>query len=131
MAKIAFMVLHQLGATQVFKVDEIEDPTTEEEFKKFEYESSIPITWEQYQQKYPEVEEKVGLDCLRAHRNTLLLKSDWVMTVDNFESLKNKDEWVAYRKALRDITKNHPPFVWNGTDLDVKKMFPSEPKVIR
>lgn len=128
---IANKVLHALGATQVFKVNEFEDPQTEEEFNLLEYESSTPITWEQYQQKYPEVEQTFGLRCLRAHRNRLLEKSDWIMTVDNFQTLANKDEWVAYRKALRDITMNHPPFVWKGTDLDVEKMFPTEPKVIR
>jgi hypothetical protein len=129
--RLAHKVLHNLGATQVFKVEEYEDPKTEEEFNLLEYESRNKITWKQYQEKYPEIEKTVGLHCLRAHRNRLLTKSDWIMTVDSFESLKNKDEWVAYRKALRDITINPPPFVWKGSDLDVQKMFPEEPKVIR
>lgn len=131
MVKIAHLVLHSLGATQVFKVEELEDPKTEEEFSFFEYESPAPITWTQYQQKYPEVEQTVGLRSLRGHRNRLLAKTDWVMTVDNFQTLSNKDQWVAYRKALRDITLNPPPFLWKGSDLDVQKMFPTEPNVIR
>lgn len=131
MVKIAHLVLHSLGATQVFKVEEREDPKTEEEFNLLEYESPVPITWEQYQQKYPEVERSIGSGCLRGHRNRLLAKTDWVMTVDNFQTLENKNEWVVYRQALRDITLFPPPFVWKGNDLDLDKMFPAEPKVIR
>lgn len=129
--RIADRVLHKLGAIQVFKVDKFDDPTTQEEFNLLEYQSSVPITWEQYQKAYPEVEQVFGLRCLRAHRNRLLAKTDWVMTVDSFQTLENKNEWVAYRQALRDITLFPPAFVWKGNDLDVDQMFPPEPKVIR
>ena len=128
---IADRVLQKLGASLVFKVEQFEDPKTEEEFNLLEYESSVPITWEQYQQKYPEVEQTFGMRCLRAHRNRLLAKTDWVMTVDSFQTLENKNEWVVYRQSLRDITLFPPPFVWKGNDLDLDKMFPAEPKVIR
>ena len=129
--RIADRILQKLGAGLVFKVDKFEDPTTEDEFNLLEYESPVPITWEQYQQAYPEVEQTFGLRCLRANRNRLLSKTDWVMTVDSFQTLENKNEWVVYRQALRDITLFPPPFVWKGNDLDVDKMFPVEPKVIR
>lgn len=126
-------VLINLGATRVFKVDQFKDPLTEEEFNLLEYESPASISWEQYQQKYPEIEQKLGDRYLRAHRDILLQKTDWVMTVDIFQSLKNKEEWVSYRQALRDITKNPPPFKWKeGGVLDVSNMsLPLQPKVIR
>lgn len=131
--RLANKILHELGATQVFKVDWFKDPESEEEFNLLEYESAVPITWQQYQQKYPEVEQKFGTRYLRGHRDVLLQKTDWVMTADIYQSLKNKEEWVTYRQALRDITKNPPPFVWKeGGGLDIDNMsLPVQPKVIR
>lgn len=130
---IASKVLTALGATQVFRVNQFDDPKTEEEFNLLEYESLVPITWEQYQQKCPEIEEKFGIMYLRVHRDVLLQKTDWVMTADIYQSLKNKEEWVTYRQALRDITKNPPPFKWKeGGGLDIDNMsLPVQPKVIR
>lgn len=129
---VAQHVLAALGAKQVLKVDDYEDPTTEEEFKKLQYESDVEITWEQYQQLYPEIENKIGLKQLRFNRDILLQKTDWIMTVDSFQTLQNKEEWVAYRKALRDLPENPPPFKWNGMLLDIEKMdMPVKPAIIR
>jgi hypothetical protein len=130
---IADRVLLNLGATQVFRVNQFNDPKTEEEFALLEYESPVPITWEQYQQKCPEIEEKFGTRYLRAHRDVLLQKTDWVMTADIYQSLKNKEEWVTYRQALRDITKNPPPFKWkDGGALDIDNMsLPVQPPILR
>jgi len=128
---LANRVLHELGATQVFKTGNFEDPQTEEEFNLLEYESPVAITWQQYQEKYPIVEQAVGIRFLRTHRNALLSKCDWIMTADNYQSLANKEEWVAYRQALRDLPSNPPPFKWKNGDLDVEQMFPKEPAVIR
>lgn len=126
-------VLITLGATQVKCIESLNDPQTEEEFNHLEYESNEPITWDQYQSKYEEVKEEQGLKVLRLQRKDLLQKTDWVMTADNFQSLTNKDDWVAYRKMLRDLPTNHPPFIWKSLDiLDFEKMgIPSQPPILR
>lgn len=107
------------------------DPTNEEEFLEIKYTSEIPITWEMYTEAYPVVENLVGMKLLRLERTRQLSKSDWVMTVDSFQTLANKDEWLAYRQALRDLPSNPPPFKWKNGDIDVEAMFPVQPNVIR
>lgn len=130
--KIAYLVVLALGA-KMCKIDEIiDDPQTEEEFKKLEYQSDTEITWQQYQDKYVEVERKYGLKFLRIVRNQLLRDTDWIMAVDNFNSLTNKEDWIAYRKALRDLPDNPPPFKWIGTKLDTDSMdMPKQPPILR
>jgi hypothetical protein len=128
---LANKVLHVLGATQVFKVNEVEDPSTEEEFNLLQYESPVPITWQQYQEKYSEIERYFGIRYLRVQRDRLLKKTDWIMTVDNFQTLANKDEWISYRQMLRDLPANPPPFKWKNGDLDIEQMIPAEPSIIR
>jgi len=39
---------------------------------------------------------------IRDQRNEKLNKSDWTQL---FDSSANKDDWIAYRKSLRDLTK--------------------------
>ncbi len=120
---LAHHVLGKLGATQVFNITVTDDPMTEEEFNQLQYESVEPIAWEQYQIKYEEVKEQIGIRILRDQRSILLQKTDWVMTTDNFQSLSNKDQWVTYRQMLRDLPTNHPPFIWKSLDqLDLEKM---------
>jgi len=128
---LAHRVLHHRGATEVVNVTENNDPTTEEEFLKLEYTSPEPITWQMYIEAYPIVENLIGMQRLRSERTKKLTKTDWIMTVDNFQTLANKDEWLAYRQALRDLPSNPPPFKWKGTELDVDAMFPVEPPIIR
>jgi hypothetical protein len=129
---LAHKVLLALGARQVFKIENGPDPQTEEEFNKLEYESSNPITWQQYQEKLPEIEQKFGVRYLRQERDRLLQKTDWIMTVDNFQTLANKEEWVAYRKVLRDLPQNPPPFKWKNMVLDFENMsLPVQPPIIR
>lgn len=49
---------------------------------------------------------------IKSERNTLLSESDWTQLSD--VSISNKDQWVAYRQALRNITTQTDPFniVW-------------------
>ena len=44
---------------------------------------------------------------IRKERNTLLAKSDWTQLPDNSLSEEKKNQWIAYRKQLRDL----PPLV--------------------
>jgi hypothetical protein len=50
---------------------------------------------------------------VRAQQRELLYKSDWTCSVTDYE-VPNKAEWVQYRAAVRDVTKQSDPFaiVW-------------------
>lgn len=56
-------------------------------------------------------------DYIRDKRNNLLAQSDWTQLPDS--PLKDNPAWLAYRKALRDITENF------DTPLDV--VWPEHP----
>lgn len=130
--KVAHIVLHSLGATEVPLLDTVDDPQTKEEFEALSYVSSTPIEWDDYKAKYDELLLKTALKKIRVERNIRIAKSDWIMTVDNAESLANKNDWVVYRQALRDLPENPPTLVWKGTELDFSQMnMPVEPPVVR
>lgn len=127
---IAHLVLIALGANEAQCVDS--DPQTEAEFLALRYVSSTPISWDAYQAKYDEVLQATALKQLRAERNRRIARTDWIMTVDNAETLANKADWIAYRQALRDLPENPPPFVWNGHTLAFSEMtMPIEPPILR
>jgi hypothetical protein len=130
---VAHKVLHKLGATQVRKIDGMEDPTCEEEFLLLDYDSPSPISWNDYLAKYDEVVKEAGKKLIRFERTIRLSKCDWIMTIDNIDILANKDEWIAYRQALRDLPDNMPPLVWKGPqELDFSKMnMPVQPPIVR
>jgi len=46
---------------------------------------------------------------VRTQQRELLYKSDWTCSVTDYEP-PNKAEWVQYRAALRDVTKQSDPF---------------------
>jgi hypothetical protein len=50
---------------------------------------------------------------VRAQQRQKLYESDWTCSVTDYE-VPNKSEWVQYRAALRDVTKQADPFaiVW-------------------
>ena len=50
---------------------------------------------------------------VRAQQRQKLYESDWTCSVTDYE-VPNKSEWVQYRQALRDVTKQSDPFkiVW-------------------
>jgi len=45
---------------------------------------------------------------VREVRNSLLVETDWIVLSD--VNISNKDEWLAYRQALRDMTSVDNPF---------------------
>ena len=58
-----------------------------------------------------ESQRKRELVIVRLKRNELLQKSDYTMLND--AGVANQDEWIKYRQALRDITKQDPlTVVW-------------------
>jgi len=50
---------------------------------------------------------------LRETRNQLLQESDWIVTRETEApgSIKNYDEWQAYRQALRDLPSISSPLI--------------------
>lgn len=49
----------------------------------------------------PEPEPPLTWDQIRSQRNYLLSQTDWIFAPD--VTLKNKEDWLTYRQALRDI----------------------------
>ncbi len=77
----------------------------------------VPHTSEEGQTTYKFVMDEEAVANLwrsvKTHRNQLLKDSDWICSVTDY-CPPNKDQWVAYRQALRDITAQPNPFrlVW-------------------
>jgi Phage tail assembly chaperone protein len=46
---------------------------------------------------------------VRAQQKQKLYESDWTCSVTDYE-VPNKDQWIQYRQALRDVTKQTDPF---------------------
>jgi len=57
---------------------------------------------------------EVLLDDVRARRDSLLKDSDWTQLADSPLTQGEKDEWSAYRQALRDLpeTQDIDSIVW-------------------
>jgi Phage tail assembly chaperone protein len=50
-----------------------------------------------------------GWSQVRAQQRQKLYESDWTCSVSDYE-VPNKDQWITYRQALRDVTKQTDPF---------------------
>jgi hypothetical protein len=50
---------------------------------------------------------------LKQHRNVMLVQSDWRVGIDSPLAEEEKQEWIEYRKYLRDLTKNIPSVLGN------------------
>ena len=50
----------------------------------------------------PEPEPPLAWEQIRSERNYLLSQTDWIFAPD--VALKNKEAWLTYRQALRDVT---------------------------
>jgi hypothetical protein len=61
----------------------------------------------------PFTEEELSKDheeSIKKQRLTLLKESDWVVLPHSPVTGTKLEEWVTYRQALRDITKQKPPY---------------------
>jgi len=68
----------------------------------------------------------------RYYRNQSLKESDWVLSYDNAMDLLNLDEWIAYRKALREITSNLKLVYYEGTtNINWRATLPTKPQILR
>lgn len=127
-------VLYHLGATRTVNASHISDPTIEEEFNQLDFTSPTPITWSDYQRTLPIVQAIIARKSIRRYRDQMLRNSDWVMTIDNVNTLANKEEWIAYRQALRDMPATVTNYEWipESHDLNFSKMnIPKAPPVVR
>lgn len=80
-----------------------------------------PYAWEEYEQALAEVETDVARAALRDERNKRLAASDFVMFPD--VQVQDKEAWVAYRQALRDLPETARPKLLPGTErLDISSV---------
>lgn len=72
---------------------------------------------------------------LRKFRDGFLKDSDWLLTYDNVETLANLDDWIKYRKDLRDFFSDlTKPVILQEDSItwDIYAMgFPKAPPIIR
>jgi hypothetical protein len=91
-------------------------------YKSFKGET---YTEEEFKLKYDEVEKDYSINKLRLERNVLLKESDWVMVTDY--NPPNKDEWVTYRQALRDLPQTQPNITTDNNGNLINPVFPTKP----
>tara|TARA_R110000824_G_scaffold146457_3_gene315278 strand:- start:221 stop:592 length:372 start_codon:yes stop_codon:yes gene_type:complete len=84
------------------------------------------ITTEEFKLKYDEVEKDYSINKLRIERNVLLKDCDWVMMSDL--DLANKDEWITYRQALRDLPKTQSGVTTDIAGNLIDAVFPIKPE---
>ena len=65
-----------------------------------------PIPKEQILAIIPQVELDMALENLRAKRNKLLADCDWTQLPDVGFNAAERNAWMIYRQALRDLTNN-------------------------
>jgi hypothetical protein len=83
---------------------------------------------ETIQDKYPDFTLAHNLVILRNERNTRLTDSDMFGLADYpFSSDAIKQEWFAYRQALRDITTTYPNPVTDDDDNLIGITWPTKP----
>jgi len=67
---------------------------------------TTPISKADIEALFPIVEFEMALDELRAKRNKALADSDWTQLPDVGFNAAERNAWMIYRQALRDITNN-------------------------
>ncbi len=63
-------------------------------------------TYEEIIQCWNEIRIAVAWEEIRIQRDSLLTQSDWA-TLPDATPKPNKEAWLSYRQALRDITKTY------------------------
>ena len=65
--------------------------------------------WDEEKETWSYPDEKlVSLSEVRATRDSMLLASDWRVSISDYPS-SDSEAWVAYRKLLRDFTDTYVP----------------------
>jgi hypothetical protein len=142
MLTVAVHVLEALGATDFYNPMNIslDDPTNEDEFKLIRFKSPRPVTWQMYQEKEPEVIQKVRAQMITYAKKQIeerclkaLQDSDYLMLTDNFSLLVNGDDWIAYRRMLRSLpeTLDYTTLFFAPLQIDIQNALPQPPPKIR
>lgn len=94
----------------------------------FMVENNVSIEWnsdpslrptdEEIQKKVDELKAKLPMTQLRIRRDMLLSQSDYKMVSDYKH--KNKQAWIDYRQALRDLPETIKQINGNETDYPTK-----------
>ena len=79
------------------------------------HDGQTPPTQEQIQEKLAELEAAEPMRLLRIERDRLLSETDWRATVDYPGS--DKQSWLDYRKALRDLPATAEPKLDEDSNL--------------
>lgn len=134
MLNVGYITLLYLGATEIRNANQVNDPISEEEFKLIDFVAPNVITWTDYQNGITPALNNQGMKLIKFERNARLQRTDYVMTVDFFNSLRNRDDWINYRQALRDFPEQIKTIVWiiPGQTIDWDATgFPKEPPIIK
>jgi hypothetical protein len=83
-------------------------------------------TQEEFKTRYDEVEQDYSINKLRDARDILLKDSDWSMMSDL--DLANKDEWITYRQALRDLPETQSGVTTDIAGNLIDAVFPIKPE---
>jgi hypothetical protein len=144
MLKFFTKYVHSTGIPGMELDSEWTDPTSQEEFtvlseklnaKNVDREK-FPATliWDDYLTFISEKRITQGLSILRMERNRLLQSTDWVLAYDNAQSLLNLDDWIQYRKSLRDFFEAPFQLIFKEGTNDVDRdliVFPTQPPIMR
>ena len=144
MLKFFSRYVHSTGIVGMEVDAEWSDPTTQEEFtilsenlnaKNLDREN-FPATliWDDYLTFISEKRITQGFSILRSERNRLLQSTDWVLAYDNAQSLSNLDDWIQYRKTLRDFFETPFQLIFKEGTNDVDRdaiVFPVQPPILR
>ena len=68
--------------------------------------NTTTISKEDIEAQFPIVELDMAMEDLRAKRNKALADSDWTQLPDVGFNAAERNAWMIYRQALRDITNN-------------------------
>lgn len=66
---------------------------------------------EDIQQATPQEALEIALGGIRVKRDALLKQSDWTVLPDVSLAENKKEQWAAYRQALRDLPNNYDPAI--------------------
>lgn len=146
MLKFIIQFIHSTGVSFIEIEKEWSDPTSEEEFRillenintKNVNREKFPLTlrWTDYMVYIGDKRISEGIAILRMERNRILQNTDWILTHDNALSLENLEEWIQYRKTLRDFFSN-PSFNLifkdgtNELDKNAMNFPPTQPPILR
>lgn len=90
--------------------------------------SDFGVTWPQVEKKMAEITADEPMRLLRFERDTLLKKTDWVVTRAMESGTSVPAKWKTYRQALRDLPAKSTPKLNEYETLDQSSIsWPTKP----